>query len=300
MDEGAYKAYLKAGEAAARALREACRRVEEGVPVREICEAAERAVINAGAQPAFPCNVSINEVAAHYTSPADDEAVVPRGAVVKVDVGAHVDGYIGDVAATIALDPSWSGLVEASLKALRAAIDAFKPGVPLSRVGGVIEATIRSYGYRPIENLTGHSLDRFNLHAGTSIPNVKGGEGVVEDGSAYAIEPFATNGAGRVVDTERVYIYRCVGGKVRGREAKALLREVWGRFNGLPFTERWLLDAYPLDKLRGLLGELLRSKAIYGYPVLVEGGGGLVSQHECTVVVYEGEVVVTTPLEWLT
>ncbi len=298
MNEHELKCYLKAGETAAKALKEACRRVEEGVSVKEICEVAERVIKELGAQPAFPCNVSINHVAAHYTSPADDETVIPRGAVVKVDVGAHVDGYIGDVAATITLSPSWESLVEAARKALERALEGFKPGVALSRIGGVIESTIKSYGYKPVKNLTGHSLSRFNLHAGDSVPNVKAGEGVIEEGKAYAVEPFVTNGAGYVVDGEQVFIYRYSGGKVKDKGAKELLKEVWRRFNQLPFTERWLLDLHSLQKLRELLSELARAKAIYGYPVLVEGAGGVVSQFECTVVVYEGEALVTTPMEW--
>jgi methionyl aminopeptidase len=300
MDSHEVSCYLKAGRAAARALREAYRRVHEGAPIKEICEAAERAVREAGAEPAFPCNVSINNVAAHYTAVADDELTIPKGAVVKVDVGAHVDGYIGDAAATVSLSPAWDPLVKAAEEALRRSLEYMKPGAALSNVGWAIEASIRSYGFKPIRNLTGHGLARYTLHTGVMVPNVRAGEGVVEEGAAYAVEPFATNGAGRVVDGEEAVIFSYVGaGKVRDKDAKRLLEVVWERFKSLPFTERWLIDGWGVRRVRELLKLLVEGRALHPYHVLLEGGGGMVSQFECTVVVAEGEVVVTTPYEWV-
>ena len=300
MEDYEVKCYLKAGEAASKALKETCSLVHEGVPVKELCEKAEAVIRSLGAQPAFPCNVSIDSVAAHYTALADDEAVVPKGSLVKIDVGAHVDGYIGDVAATVSLSEAWEPLLEAAKVALKSALDIVKPGVSMVRLGGAIEGAIKAYGFKPIRNLTGHGLSRFNLHSGISVPNVKTGEGVIEDGAAYAIEPFATNGAGYVVNSETTVIYRYVGGKkVKDKAAKELLEEVWRRFNGLPFTERWLVDKYPLSELRKLVKLLVDARALYCYPVLVEGRGGMVSQFECTVILVEGECIVTTPQEWI-
>lgn len=295
MDEYEVKCYLKAGRAAARALEEVCRRVHEGAPIRELCELAEDAVRREGASPAFPCNISINSIAAHYTALADDECVVPRGAVVKVDVGAHVDGYIGDAAATVSLRPEAEPLLRAAQEALERALELMKPGVPLSRIGRAIEATIRSYGLRPVQNLTGHGLSRYVLHTGVAVPNVGQAAGVVEDGGAYAVEPFATDGEGYVIDSDRSTIFSCLrAGKVRDREARSLLEEAWGRFRTLPFTERWLTDKWGLSELRRLVGLLVRRGALHAYPVLLERGGGIVSQFEHTVIVVNGEPVVTT------
>ncbi|MEM4699803.1 MAG: type II methionyl aminopeptidase [Candidatus Nezhaarchaeales archaeon] len=295
MDEYEFKCYVRAGRAAAKALEEVCRRLHEDVPIKELCELAEAIVRREGAQPAFPCNISINNVAAHYTALADEEEVVPRGAVVKIDVGAHVDGYIGDVAATVALNPEAEPLLRAAREALARAIELMKPGVPLSRVGWAIEATIRSYGFRPIHNLTGHGLSRYVLHTGVAVPNVKQGTGIVEDGGAYAIEPFATNGEGYVIDGSKSTIFSYSGaGKVRDRRAKRLLEEIWNRFKTLPFTERWLIDGWELSEVRPLLNALAQRGPLNAYPVLLERGGGLVSQFEHTVVLIEGEPVVTT------
>lgn len=298
MDEYEFKCYIRAGRAAAKALEEVCRRLHEDAPIRELCELAESVVRREGAHPAFPCNISINSIAAHYTALADEEEVVPRGAIVKIDVGAHVDGYIGDVAATISLNPEAEPLLKAAREALRRAIELMKPGVPLSRIGWTIETTIKSYGFRPIQNLTGHGLSRYMLHTGVAVPNIRQGTGVVEDEGAYAVEPFATNGEGYVIDGSKSTIFSYSGaGRVKDRRAKRLLEGIWKRFKTLPFTERWLINGWKLDEVRALLGMLAQQGALRTYPILLERGGGLVSQFEHTVVVMEGETVVTTLYE---
>ncbi|MCX8204080.1 MAG: type II methionyl aminopeptidase [Candidatus Nezhaarchaeota archaeon] len=298
MDEYEVKCYLRAGRAAAKALEEVCHRVHEGALIKELCELAEATVRKEGAYPAFPCNVSINSTAAHYTALADDEEVVPKGAVVKVDVGAHVEGYIGDVAATVSLNPEAEPLLRAAQEALNRALELMKPGVPLSRVGWAIEATIKSYGLKPIQNLTGHGLSRYSLHTGVAVPNVRQAGGVVEDGGAYAIEPFATNGEGYVIDSEKITIFRYSrAGKVKGERARSFLEEVQSRFKTLPFTERWLINKWKLGEVRKLLSLLTQQGLLHAYPVLVERGGGVVSQFEHTVIVVEGRSVVTTLYE---
>ena len=63
--------------------------VRENMSIIEVCEKAEALIKQKGGKPAFPCNVSINEVAAHYTSPPNDERRIPEKSIVKVDLGLH-------------------------------------------------------------------------------------------------------------------------------------------------------------------------------------------------------------------
>src|SRR2546422_172935 len=121
-----------------------------------------------------------------------------------------------------------------------------RPSPPTRLIGSAIERAIESSGFKPISNLTGHTIERYHLHAGKSIPNVGGlGSDVVEAGDTIAIEPFSTNG----------------GGEGGGREAREIqpgpsspgvappapnqvLRENRSSLQGLPFAERW---AFALD-----------------------------------------------------
>src|SRR4030067_985094 len=98
-----------------------------------------------------------------------------RGNVVKLDLGAQVDGYIADTAVTVEVGTrNWTDLIKASEVALETAIEVCRPKTPTRLLGAAIERGIESYGDKPISDLTGHPTERYKLHAGKSIPNVGG------------------------------------------------------------------------------------------------------------------------------
>jgi len=267
------------------------------MPLIEICEQVERHIRSMGCEPAFPCNISINHVAAHYTSFIGDRSTIPPRSLVKIDVGAHVNGFIADVALTVALSEDYEPLVRAAEKALETAINSIRPGVKMSTLGSLIEATIKSLGFKPIRNLSGHMLKQYTLHGEKSVPNVAvDSRASMEAHEVYAIEPFVTNGLGVVTDSPEVYIFRYLSPKKAKKADKEILAAIWDRYKGLPFCDRWVSDLIPQDTLSKLL-ELLRTGSLYGYHVLVEKGKGLVAQAEHTVIVLEDGVEVTTSFQ---
>jgi len=284
----------KAGRAASQALKSVIYKIHEGMPLIEICEQVERYIKAMGCEPAFPCNISINHVAAHYTSFLGDESTIPPRSLVKIDVGAHVDGFIADVASTVALSEDYEPLVRAAEKALETAINSIRLGVKVSTLGSLIETTIKSLGFKPIKNLSGHMLKQYTLHGEKSVPNVAvESRASMEAYEVYAIEPFVTNGLGVVIDSPEVYIFRYLSPKKAKKADKEILATIWHRFKGLPFCDRWVRDLIPQDTLPKLL-ELSRTGSLYGYHVLVEKGRGLVAQAEHTIIVLEDGVEVTT------
>lgn len=287
--------WLAAGEAVREALSKAFDMVKEGVSLLELAERLEAEVARRGAQPAFPANISINEVAAHYSPGVEDRTVVPEKGVVKVDLGAHVDGCIADAAVTIALDRRYEPLVDTAMQALRAALSALKPSIDLCEIGYVVESTVRARGLRPISNLSGHSMQRYVLHAGKHVPNVRSDPcGKASIGEIYAIEPFVTDGAGFVVEEERGTIYRLVSNKSLGDPwLDQQLRRLWSRYRNLPFSERWVYAEEGQQGLKGLV-RLIEQRRVYRYPVLVEARRGMVSQFEDTVIVQHGRNINTT------
>jgi len=270
--------------------------IKEGASMLEIVNTVEALIISKGARPAFPVNIAVNEVAAHFTPRHDEvELRFRKGDVVKLDVGVHVDGYIGDTARTVEIgSEQWADMRKASEEALQVAIGMVRPGTDLSLVGAAIETTIKARGFKPIENLTGHSLERFVLHAGISVPNVKEkGAGVIKEGDVLAIEPFATNGMGRVDGKKNSSIYRFVRRRfARTGDARALLKDVEANFSGLPFSERWCVRY--LDDPKDALEVLARSGSISFYPTLREVDDGMVTQAEHTVIVGPSGAIVTT------
>jgi methionyl aminopeptidase len=297
-DEEAYKKFKLSGKILREAREEIKSYVHEGIMIIDICEKAEDLIKKKGAKPAFPCNVSINEVAAHYTSPPSDKKRVPENSVVKVDIGAHVDGYVTDTAVTVCLNRDFEDLVATAENALKVATENIKPGIAASKLGALIENAIKSRGFKPISNLTGHQVGRYMVHTGTSIPNVSQlSLTKLKLGGVYAIEPFVTlpDAAGRVEDGDESTIFRFVKSRSpRDAYAKQLLKFIEENFRTLPFAERWLKDIVPKEHHKEAFNELLTSKALMNYPVFVEASRKTVAQAEHTVMTVEDGCVVLT------
>ena len=88
---------------------------------------------------------------------------------------------------------------------MKIAIENIHGDMALGKIGSLIETTIKNRGFKPISNLTGHSVGRYLIHAGLSIPNVAQPVSFakVKTGEIYAIEPFVTlpDAVGRVDDS---------------------------------------------------------------------------------------------------
>jgi methionyl aminopeptidase len=292
------EAYRKGGHIISQLRKTIPPLVREGGLVRELCERVEAEIIALGGRPAFPCNVSINDVAAHYTSAWDDTSVLPKDSVVKVDFGVHIDGYINDSAVTVSLSPIYRSMIEVAEEALRVGVARIAHGVRFSDVGEQIEKTIAQYGCRPIRNLTGHKVERYTIHAGLSVPNVSGPTpGRFQTGDVYAIEPFVTlkDAAGRVEDSDQMFIFRAVRERgVRSESAKKVVEHVRRTYRTLPFASRWLYSHLGKAVVDDGLSEAVRARCISGYPVLVEASGKIVTQAEHTVIVTENSCEVLT------
>jgi methionyl aminopeptidase len=272
--------------------------VKEGMLLIDICEKVEGTIRAKGGKPAFPCNVSINEVAAHYTSPPGDKSTIPEGSTVKVDLGVQVDGYVTDTAFTAAFSFEGRAMTATAELALKTVIDNIHGDMGLSSIGSLVETTIKNRGFRPISNLTGHSVGRYLIHAGTSIPSVSGFSPYkVRAGEVYAVEPFVTlpDAIARVDDKPQVTIYRLLKAKTTKTDvAQKLLRFIENNFRTLPFAERWITGVVPPEQHKAAFKELLASKAVMGYPVFVEASEKPVAQAEHTLLIKEDGCEVLT------
>ncbi|RLE89851.1 MAG: type II methionyl aminopeptidase [Thermoprotei archaeon] len=289
--------YLRAGKIVHQVLRLALDIVEPGEEISSICRRLEDEIFKANARPAFPINISIDQVAAHDTARINDTRIVPEKGIIKVDVGAHVEGYIADAAISIPLSNTRieRELIEASANALREAIRIFSSNVRLADIGFAIERAIRSRGFNPIVNLSGHLINRYRLHAGKSVPNIGNihMREVVKVGEVYAIEPFTTNGIGEVVAGDYTTIFRLIGVRriKRDRVLNELTRIIWKNYDSLPFAERWLYTITNDPLISERIRSLERHRIVMGYPILVERSGGVVAQFEDTIIVLEDRVV---------
>ena len=271
--------WKKAGRISAEALECGRLLIVKGSSVLDVCNRVDEKIRQLGANPAFPSQMSLDNVAAH-SCPDKDDKIILDTQVVKLDVGAEINGAIGDNACTVDLSGENSKLVDASRDALNNAIKIIKPGTKIGEIGKVIQDTITSYGFTPVVNLSGHGLGEYNIHCKPTIPNIDTGDKTeLIEGMIFAIEPFASKGSGRVKESGNSTIFAQINSKPI-RMGRDILQKVES-FKLLPFTKRWL--DFPEFKLRMAFKQFEQLGIITSYPPLVDTG--LISQAEHTVIV---------------
>ena len=290
--------YLKAGKIAGEVRENVRKKNWVGSTLLEICEYVESEIIKRGAKCAFPVNTSLNEVAAHYTAEPNDPKTVSDADLVKIDLGAQVNGYIADTAVTVNYDPQYDSLVQTAEDALQNAMSMIKVGVKSKDVGRKIQNTIMDMGFKPIANLSGHSLDQYTIHAGKTVPNMWTiGSFSFSENEAFACEPFVTtkNALGFVRNGKIKNIYALVSRKkTKDDEADKLLEYIWNNFNMLPFALRWIVKEWEEKEARKMLDFLIKKKVVKAYAILVEANGKTVAQAEHTFIPTQTGVTVTT------
>ncbi len=291
--------YLKAGKIASE-QREKIRKTDYvGYTVLTICDSIEREIREMGGTPAFPVNASLNEIAAHYTAEPNDETTVMENDVLKVDIGVHIEGYIADTAVTVSHNPRHEAMIKSSENALKEAVRIARVNTKASDIGKLIEDIISKAGFKPIQNLSGHSLSRYTIHAGKSIPNIRtiGSSFSLSSNQAYAIEPFVTlkDGQGVVYEGPVRNIFAIISRKPAKEEnLDEFLSCLWNKYRTMPFALRWILDDYEEKEARRMLNTLIRKRNIHSYPILVEGKNKYVTQAEHTILPLDGLTRVIT------
>ncbi len=283
------KKYIEAGKIGKEARELGVQLIKEGASYYDVAQKVEKYIIDSGAFPAFPVNLSTNNIAAHYSPVKGDNLYFKRGDVVKLDLGAQIDGYISDTAITVEVGSrNWENLIEASEAALNSAIKILRPGVEIREIGAIIENEIKMRGYNPVYNLTGHGLAQYDLHHGISIPNYDDGTRtkLVPD-MAFAIEPFATDGKGYVKNGKGGNIYMFV--KTSGLVGE--YKEMFEKFKTLPFAARWCENN---ENWYNLLSYGTKRGILHHFPVLHERKKRMVAQTEHTIVMTGDSIIVTT------
>lgn len=293
MDAEILKSYKEAGRIAATALQYGIKMIKPGVKLVDVCDAVEEKIKSLGGGIAFPAQVSLNEIAAHYCPTADDEIIFNEEDVAKLDCGATFYGYVADTAMSVGANKE---LIQASRDALNAALKLVAPGTKISELGRAIQEAIESHGFLPVRNLSGHGIGRYTIHTSPSIPNFNNGDDtLLEEGSAIAIEPFASTGAGLIHESGIPTVFMHVNRRpVRSQFARDILKRI-ETYNGLPFTVRWLTREFGVGKTNFGLRELLQADVIKGYPALPDIQGGFISQAEHSVLVFDKAVIITKP-----
>jgi len=284
----------KAGKIASEVKKFAREFIKKDMPLLEIAEKIEGKIVELGGKPGFPVSLSIDDVAAHYT-PSYDDTATAKG-LLKIDLGVHVKGCLADTAFSMDLENSEENkkLIKASEEALKNAIKISSKNISASKIGKAIQNTIESYGFSPIINLSGHSMDEYDLHSGLTIPNIEDTKNTILEKGLYAIEPFATTGNGKVYEGKPSEIYVLTDNKnIRSSIAREILKIIEEEYVTLPFCSRWLVKKLGTKALFGLR-QLEENGNLHHFPQLIEVSHNKVSQAENTILIKNDEVIVTT------
>ncbi len=293
MKDETIESYLKAGKAVAKALKLAKVIVRPGTKFLDIATLCEGEILKQGCGLGFPANISLDSIAAHYSPELEDSTVCPDHGLLKVDCGAEVNGYIADAAITINIGEDkgiYERLVKASEDGLAAALKIAGPGVSVSDIGQEIYKAINKYDVKPISNLGGHGLDLYEVHDSPFIPNVPNSRdsSQLQEGKAYAIEPFTTNGYGAINQGKVVNIFEFASLKKKKNmkiDDIALAQKFKKKFKSLPFSPRAVDFIQGTAKINATIDKFQKRGVLRGYPIFEEIGRGLVAQTEHSILV---------------
>jgi len=296
MDKEDIEKIKQAGKITAQVRDYGASLIKKDASMVEVLDKVEEKIKELGGKPAFPAQISCNHLAAHYC-PEEDDKTKLTDQLVSLDVGVHVDGFIGDTAVTVDLSGKNEDLIKAAGEALDDALKILKVGTTLGEIGKAIQNAIQKYNFAPVRNLSGHSLGKYEIHTKPSFPNFDNNDQTkVEKGMLFAIEPFASTGAGIVQNSGIATVFELKQKKpVRNPITRQVLKEI-ETYENLPFTTRWLTRKFGA-KAKFALKEMEQLDMLILHPPLADQNKGLVSQAEHTVLVDDdGNVIITTKL----
>jgi methionyl aminopeptidase len=302
MEEHELESYKKAGKIAKQVVDFAKDLIKPEMKLIDIANAVDEKIAELGAQIAFPVNLSLNEVAAHYT-PAPEDETLAEG-LLTVDIGVAVDGFIADTAFSLDLteDGKFKDMLELNQKILEEISEIVKPGMKVHEVGDAAQDELERWNeendtkFSIIKSLSGHELGENTIHAGLTISNYRNDNEVELEDTAVAIEPFVTTGAGDVYEGQPGGIYALQSDEnVRDRDAREVLKFIKEKFVTRPFCLRQLVGESELSlaKLKFILKSMVKQGILKEYAMLIEKSKAPVSQFEHTFVIGD-EVVRTT------
>jgi len=295
MEKEIIEKYEKAGKICQEAKELARIQLKPGMKVLDLAENIEKLIKDKSGEPAFPVNISLNDIAAHYTPDIGDTLTLKDGDLIKVDVGVQVDGYIGDTAFSVRLGEKSDTLITAAEDALESFIKEIRPGKTIGEMSALVEEVVLSHGVNPVRNLAGHSLEQYKQHGGLSIPNGRiSSKEEIKEGQVLGMEVFTTNGEGLVKESSPTLIYMFLQPKpVRLNESRKIIQLVMEKFQTLPFAKRWLKTVGSTAMLQLALKELVNNQVLREYPPLRERSNGLTAQAEETIIVLDKPIITT-------
>ena len=301
MDGQELESYIEAGKIAKQIKDYARDIIKPGMKLLDIARMVDDKIIELGGELGFPVNLSIDEIAAHYTPEPGDDRIVEG--LLKFDVGVTINGYFADTAFSVDFseDGKYKDIIHANEAMLENVMKKVYSKMEIMEIGEAASDVLEEWNekngtkYNLINSLSGHQVAQNIMHAGFSIPNYRNKDKRIIDETGFASESFITTGGGEIKSGLGGGIYKIDdwNKKPRDRDSREVLEYIKENFKTRPFCMRWL-ERGGFKKLRFIFSDLKKQGIFYEYPLLIETSGGPVSQMENTFVSGNGKVLVTT------
>lgn len=320
-DEQVVKKYREAGEIVNRVLKQLIESCKPGASVKAICEKGDRLLTSETGNKypadkemkkgiAFPTCLSINNCICHFSpSKNDPDLLMKEDDVVKIDLGAHIDGFIAVTAYTLVVGASLEKKVKgrkadvilAAYNAAQATLRLVKEGKGNYGVTEAVQKIADSYKCKPIEGMLSHQLKQFKIDGEKTIiqnpttAQKKEHEKVdFENYEVYAMDVLISTGEGngKELDT-KVSIYKKtdVNYLLKLKASKAFYAEVKRKYGNMPFNLRNFEEE---AKAKMGVVECVAHKLIEPFQVLYEKHTEFVAQFKSTLLLLPNGTVIAT------
>ncbi|CAH1773839.1 unnamed protein product [Owenia fusiformis] len=295
----------------------------EGAKVLELCEFGDKLLTDGTANVfkkekemkkgiAFPTCISVNNLICHF-SPlrSEPDVVLKNGDVVKIDLGAHIDGFAAVVAHTLAVGSSKDKIIEGRLAdvmlaahyASEVAIRMVKPGNENYMVTEAIQKVAEAFKCKPIEGMLSHQLSKQIIDGEKAIilnpseaHRKEHAKCEFDVHEVYALDMLISTGEGKGRERDAkptVYKKSDSTYSLKMKASRQFFSEMDKKFSTMPFTIRSFEEE---KKAKMGVVECLKHDLVEAFPVLYERDGETVVQMKFTVLLMpNGPMKITGP-----
>ena len=260
---------------------------------------------------AFPVGLSLNNCAAHFTPNFNDpDIILTENDLIKIDFGVHKNGVIIDSAFTLHFNEKYDEFIKISKDLTNFAVSQCGVDVILGELGAEIEDYIKNteiyidnklFKLKTMEDLSGHLIRPYEIHAGKAVPNIAINYPVrMCEHEFYAIEPFITTGNGKSIlkkPNSHYMIPKNNHEKINNDSTRNLYDSLYKNYKTLPFCSRWLYETNLIDS-DNLLEKMVENKILNSYPPIYDIDDSLISQFEHTIFIKSNGVINLTKNEF--
>jgi len=302
--------YKMAAEIVNKVLKETVTLLVPDASVRDLCIASDKLLAEETAKAfkkdkkvvkgiAFPTCISVNNVICHY-SPLNSEpdTILKDGDMVKMDLGAHIDGFIAVVAHTHVVgctkeNPLTGRKADAMMAAYlasEAALRLVKPGNETYEVTETVSKIAEAFNCKPVEGMLSHQLEQNKIDGEkTIIQNPTEAQKKEHDKfefglhEVYGVDVLISTGEGQGREKDaKITIYKKTEETymLKMKTSREFFSKVSKQFGAMPFNLRNMDDE---RKARMGVGECVNHRLVEPFQVLYEREGEQVSQFKFTV-----------------